>query len=413
VSAGPAAQLACPNCGAGIVALDSFCEACGTELAPAAVSAGAAISARTCPDCPDSVISPEGYCGNCGRRVPTGRDHQELDLGLLAGVTDRGLRHHRNEDAMALATADQADGPVAVAVVCDGISTSDRPDEASLAAAMATVGALLPAVRTGADLAQACPAAVAAAAAAVDALAGDSVDQPSATLLAAVVTKAEVMLCWLGDSRAYWLAPDASSQRLTRDDSLAEEMVAAGLMTEAEAMNSAHAHVVTRWLGGDSAEATPHVARFEPPGPGVVLLCSDGLWNYQPDPGGLAALALPAAREAPLAAASGLIQFAVKSGGADNITAVLIPFPPAHPAPPAESVATARLVAPPAHSVSTVRLARPATVLANAASPDGAASPGDVADPDYAVSPPSHPPTVPVPLPVLPPPPAPDHGDGS
>jgi serine/threonine protein phosphatase PrpC len=359
VSAGQAAGLACPDCGAAIIAQDSFCEACGTELAPAAVSAGDAVAARACPSCPDSVISPEGYCGACGRRVPDGRDHAELDLGLLAGVTDRGLRHHRNEDAMALATADRADGPAAVAVVCDGVSTSERPDEASLAAAMAAVGALLPAVRTGADLEQACPAAVAAAAAAVAALAGDSADQPSATLLAAVVTPAEVTLCWLGDSRAYWLAADASSQRLTRDDSLAEEMVAAGLISEAEAMNSPHAHVVTRWLGGDAAEATPHVARFEPPGPGVVLLCSDGLWNYQPDPAGLAALALPAAREAPLAAASGLVQFAVKSGGADNITAVLVPFPPAHPAPPAASVSTARLVGPAAPSVSTARLGRP------------------------------------------------------
>ncbi len=386
MSATPVARLACPACGAAIATQDSFCEACGTELAPAAVSAGRAVDARTCPDCPDSVISPEGYCGTCGRRVPTGRDHQELDLGLLAGVTDRGLRHHRNEDAMALATADRADGPAAVAVVCDGISTSERPDEASLAAAMATVGALLPAVRTGADLARACAEAVAAAAAAVDALAGDSADRPSATLLAAVVTPAEVTLCWVGDSRAYWLAADPSSQRLTRDDSLAEEMVAAGLMSEAEAMNSAHAHVVTRWLGGDAAEAAPHVTRFEPPGPGVVLLCSDGLWNYRPDPAALAALALPAAREAPLAAASGLIQFAIKAGGADNITAVLIPFPPAHPAPPAQSVSTARLVAAPAPSVSTARLT-PA-----AAGPD-------------------HPPTVLVPAPA--PEPAPAAGDGS
>ena len=45
-------------------------------------------------------------------------------------------------------------------------------------------------------------------------------------------------------------------RRLTQDDSLAEEMVAAGLLSETEAMASAHAHVITRWLGGDSAEAT-------------------------------------------------------------------------------------------------------------------------------------------------------------
>src|ERR1039457_2185835 len=60
--------------------------------------------------------------------------------------------YHRNEDAMALATADTATGPAVVAVVCDGVSSSAHPDEASLAAARAAAGVLLTAVRTGADL---------------------------------------------------------------------------------------------------------------------------------------------------------------------------------------------------------------------------------------------------------------------
>jgi serine/threonine protein phosphatase PrpC len=324
----PTAAVTCPTCGAAIAPEDSFCEACGTELAPAAVSAGTPRAAAACPSCPGAAVSTDGYCDSCGRKVPSGRDHTELDLGVLAGVTDRGLRHHRNEDAMALAVADLEDGPAAVAVVSDGISTSDRPDEASLAAAQAVVEALLAAVRTGQDLPEACRAATASAAAAVRALAGKSASQPSATMIAAVVTADAVTICWLGDSRAYWLA-DPGAQRLTRDDSLAEEMVAAGLLSEAEAMASAHAHVVTRWLGGDLAEATPHVTRFEPPGPGVLLLCSDGLWNYRPGAAQLAALALPRALTEPLAAATALVKIALDAGGVDNITAVLVPFPPA------------------------------------------------------------------------------------
>ena len=51
------------------------------------------------------------------------RDHAEVDLGLLAGVTDRGLRHEQNEDAMEIAVADTGAGPVPLAVVCDGVST--------------------------------------------------------------------------------------------------------------------------------------------------------------------------------------------------------------------------------------------------------------------------------------------------
>jgi serine/threonine protein phosphatase PrpC len=340
VTGGPAALTgACATCGEPVGPQDSFCEACGTELAPAAVSSGEPGDTRACQYCSSSQVSRDGYCDSCGRKVPSGRDHQELDLGLLAGVTDRGLRHHRNEDAMALATADTAGGPVALAVVCDGVSTSDRPDEASLAAAEAAVRVLLTAVRAGDDLLEASSDAVRSAGEAVASLVGTSGDAPSATLVAAVMTSEAVTVCWLGDSRAYWLAaaPDSAAQRLTRDDSLAEEMVAAGLLDEADALASPHAHVVTRWIGADLGESAPHVMTFEPPGPGVVLLCSDGLWNYQPEAAKLADLALPSALTDPLGAAGRLVTFALDAGGSDNITAVLAPFPPARPARPAAS----------------------------------------------------------------------------
>ena len=290
-------------------------------------------------------------------------DHQEIDLGLIAGVTDRGLRHRQNEDAMELAVVPAADGPVLVAVVCDGVSTSIRPAEASLAAAQAAAEVLRAAAQDGADLTEASSAAVRSAEAAVASLAQTPGGVGSATFVSAVITSSAATLCWLGDSRAYWLgapvtpAPEAAvpgspvpesptlesavpgspaagspapetAHRLTRDDSLAEEMVAAGLLPEDEALTSPHAHVVTRWVGADPGEATPHVVTFEPPGPGVLMLCSDGLWNYQPDAAKLAGLALPSALTDPLGAAQALVRFAIEAGGRDNITVVLAPFPP-------------------------------------------------------------------------------------
>jgi serine/threonine protein phosphatase PrpC len=325
----------CPACGEAIGPDDGFCEACGAELAPAAVSSGAAGGARECPLCAadgraSAGVSPEGYCEFCGRKVPSGRDREELDVGLAAGVTDRGLRHARNEDAMALAATRVSGGPVALAVVCDGVSSSPRPDEASLSAVRAAAGSLLAAVRAGDDTAAASAAAMRAAGRAVGDLAGPA-GAPAATYASAVVDGTGVTLCWLGDSRVYWLAADVSGSRcLTTDDSLAEELVATGV-TVVEAMASPQAHVITRWLGADLPEPEPHVARFEPPDQGVVLLCSDGLWNYQPEATELAAMALPVALTDPLAAAAALVRFAVDAGGADNITTVLMPFPPAWP----------------------------------------------------------------------------------
>jgi serine/threonine protein phosphatase PrpC len=292
---------ACPSCGEPAAPEDSFCEACGAELAPLLVSEG----------------------------VP--RDHQELDLGGLAGVTDRGLRHQRNEDAMALAVAATAAGPAMILVVCDGVSTADRPDEASLAAARAAARQLVAAARAGTSLSEASVRAAALAREAVAALAGPEAESPAATFVSAVLAGGTVTLCWLGDSRAYWLdAGDAASARLlTRDDSLAEEMVALGLLPEAEALTSPQAHVVTRWIGPDAEGLVPHVTEFSPPGQGVLMLCSDGLWNYAPDAGALAALAMPAALTDPLGAAAALVRFALEAGGTDNITVALAPCPPA------------------------------------------------------------------------------------
>jgi serine/threonine protein phosphatase PrpC len=327
----------CPSCGRPVRPEDNFCEACRTELAPAAVSDGRDGPEMACPSCSSAQISPEGYCESCGRKVPARRDHIEVDLGLLAGVTDRGLRHRRNEDAMALATAQLPSGPVAMAVVCDGVSSASRPDEASLAAAQAAANVLLAAVRMEDDPAEASARAVTSAQEALIGLADPARagDAPAATYLSAVLTADAVTLCWLGDSRAYWLGAgeDPVVQQLTKDDSLAEEMVGAGLLAEADVLTSPHAHVITRWLGADLRDATPHVSRFEPPGNGVLLLCSDGLWNYEPAADALAVRALPLALTDPLGAAASLVQFALDAGGGDNVTVVLVPFPLARPVP--------------------------------------------------------------------------------
>ena len=272
----------------------------------------------------------------------------EEDLGQVAGVSDRGLRHSRNEDAMHFAVADTDEGPVAVAIVCDGVSSAPRPDEASWSAVNAGITLLAEGAERGDNPADISRTAVRAAGGALTELAGPD-GAPASTYVSAIVSQGQVTVCWLGDSRAYWLAANApapagpndtiditgGSRRVTRDDSLAEEIVAAGLATMDEAMASPQAHVITRWLGADLPEPEPHIEQFTPTGPGVLLLCSDGLWNYRPEAAELAAMAMPAALTRPLDAAADLAKFALDSGGLDNITVVIIPFPPRTDAVPA------------------------------------------------------------------------------
>jgi serine/threonine protein phosphatase PrpC len=318
--------VTCPRCGTPAAATDNYCEGCGRELATAEVSVGSA-AVPVCQYCGSSAMTAEGYCEQCGRKAPTARDHVEIDFGSLAGVTDRGLRHQRNEDAMALAMTQTPAGPAALAVVCDGVSTSHRPDDASLAAAETAIRVLTAEVRVGTPAANALTSATVAAQQSVADMAAGSDDAPATTIVCACLTADAVTVCWVGDSRAYWLPATGSDARvLTQDDSLGETLVAAGALTETEAVESPHGHVLTRWLGADADHAEPHTASFEPLGPGVLLLCSDGLWNYEPAASGLAALILPAENLA--SAATALVEFALDRGGEDNITAVLASFPP-------------------------------------------------------------------------------------
>ena len=230
---------------------------------------------------------------------------------------------------MALGAEQTINGPTVLAVVCDGVSTSARPDDASQAAVDAALPVLTSAVRDGSDLAAASIAALTAGRYAVSRLTGPSGEISATTFVSIVAYGFEATICWLGNSRAYWLSETPSTARLlTQDDSAVAGGAAAGLVSEAAVAASPHAHVLTRWLGGEAVgqEGSPHVERFTPPEAGALLACSDGLWNYLPEAAGLSRIALPRGFTDPLGAAADLVKFAIDAGGADNITAVLIPY---------------------------------------------------------------------------------------
>jgi serine/threonine protein phosphatase PrpC len=296
-------------------------------MAPAAlaVTGGAG---GACPGCGGTTIS-DGYCDSCGLLQPGDRDHVEAEVAAAAAVSDKGLRHSRNEDAMALAALGALGAGVA-AVVCDGVSSAPRSDEAALLAAETGAATLAEQIASGADPVTATRTAAGRAATAVAGLASSEHDAPACTYVSAVVGAEMVTIGWVGDSRAYWLAgPGARpSSALTVDDSWATQMVTLGVLSDADAEADGRAHTITGWLGGDAGEVTPHVETFLPGGPGLVVVCSDGLWNYLPDPDALAGAVPDAPGASPLEAARSLVRIALDAGGRDNITVAVIPFPP-------------------------------------------------------------------------------------
>ncbi|MGN9759141.1 protein phosphatase 2C domain-containing protein [Streptomyces sp. SD31] len=294
---------------------------------------------KVCVACRAGRVDHDGYCENCGHAQPRERDHMELDAGPVAAVSDRGLRHHRNEDAFAVACTALPDGrPAVLAIVCDGVSSATRPDDASMAASRAASESLLAALPRGTHPQQAMHDAIVAAANVVNALAaepatvreqGPHQNAPACTIVGSVVTPELLIVGWVGDSRAYWVPVDRSTPpaRLTEDDSWAAQMVAAGLMNEAEAYADERAHAITGWLGADAYELEPHTASFKPDRPGVVVVCTDGLWNYAEAADDMAEVVPLDAAARPLHSAQVLVGHALDGGGHDNVTVAVVPFP--------------------------------------------------------------------------------------
>lgn len=371
--------LACPACGEPSHDGARFCEACGTPLAPLPPAGGdpaptgapastgdpatgdpatddaaatqpatsnpAAPAARPCVRC-GGTVAEDGYCTECGEPAASERDHwAERPAAWVAGVCDRGVRHSRNEDAMALAASPSAvdERAFAALVVCDGVSSAPDSDVASLAAARAARDVLAsgsqegaapvtgePSARIGAWSARVGEASRAAQSA-ILATVGDMADRenpPSCTFATAVVDGPLVVAGWVGDSRAYWVPDEGEARQLSVDDSWAQEMIAQGV-PRAQAEASPQAHAITRWLGPDAPDPVARTAATLPDRDGWVLVCSDGLWNYCSPAADLAGLVRATHERVggePQALAGALVDWANAQGGRDNITATLARF---------------------------------------------------------------------------------------
>jgi serine/threonine protein phosphatase PrpC len=145
------------------------------------------------------------------------------------------------------------------------------------------------------------------------------------TLVLGVLGPDEAAVGGVGDSRVYWVDGGGGRDRLlTEDDSWAQEAIRGGIPA-ADAYASAQAHVITRCLRTDAREPTPPRVRLVGiDGPGHLVACTDGLWNYVEPPDELAALVASADDPTPIGIVRHLIEFALNAGGSDNVTVAVI-----------------------------------------------------------------------------------------
>lgn len=138
------------------------------------------------------------------------------------------------------------------------------------------------------------------------------------TLVVGVFQESRLMLGHIGDSRCYRLRGNQLSQ-ITKDHSLLQEQIDAGLITPEQAASSANKNLVTRALGVEDAvllEVNEH--RVEPGD--LYLMCSDGLSDMVDDAG----IAELLSADTPLEQKAGLLVDAANAnGGRDNISVLL------------------------------------------------------------------------------------------
>ena len=317
----------CPSCGEEAPEGATWCEACGHELAaevrPACVSCGER-----------EVDVTEGYCLSCGYRQPRERDHFVVADGRVVAASDRGRRHHHNEDSVAIGRVAEPDGDradTAVLVVCDGVSSTADSAAASAEAALRARDALVVGLAAGGagpgsmssdDIVELLTEAVASAQTGAAGVAPDQVldesgvgpdgatgpgqDPPSSTLVAVVARPngrgVELATAWVGDSRAYWVGQDETRRLTSHDHELGGGLV--------------------RWLGADSVDPTPDIEVTEVADDGVLVVCSDGLWRYAAEAEELASLVRRLQGEGRGGAelAERLVDHGNEQGGHDNIT---------------------------------------------------------------------------------------------
>jgi serine/threonine protein phosphatase PrpC len=230
----------------------------------------------------------------------------------IAGATHNGNNRQHNEDAYGF------DVQRGVAAVADGMGGFERGEVASRTA----IEVLLAAATAGRPLEAAFRAAHDEVRRLAELKPGEKV---GSTAVAAAVVGGTLHVGWAGDSRAYLLR-GGELRRLTHDHSLVAELVRHGVITEADAQTHPNRNVVTRGLGvsmkgKDPGEGPAETLAVPLEAGDRVLLCTDGLHGFLPEPAIAEELAKDAIDEIPGRLVGRTLQ---ETQAGDNVTAVVM-----------------------------------------------------------------------------------------
>ena len=235
----------------------------------------------------------------------------------IAACSDVGLRRQANEDSFAMAPR------VGLDVVADGMGGHKAGKVASETATEHALKAIEALQGSPASPAEKLREAVSCANREIYEMAERDPDLEGmgTTLVAILAAPERVALAHVGDSRAY-LVRGSRIRQLTDDHSLVGELVRRRQISEADAREHPHRHVLTRALGV-APTTQPDLAELTPAPGDTFVLCSDGLTTHLRD----SEILDLARQDVDLQkTCDNLVACANQRGGVDNATVVLVRF---------------------------------------------------------------------------------------
>jgi serine/threonine protein phosphatase PrpC len=230
--------------------------------------------------------------------------------------THVGHKRKLNEDALLCSPADR------IWAVADGMGGHEAGEVASQMV-IAALAELTPANNLTNWAGKAIGALEAVNAALIELARSKGKDSTIGSTVVGLIAEGSEFGCfWAGDSRALRVR-DGEVTQITRDHSLVQELVEAGMLEAERADDHPNANILTRAVGAASSLKVDLVRGTVSAGD-IYLLASDGLTRLvKPDEMALI-LSSPALEEA----ADRMLDLALSRGASDNISFVIVRFGP-------------------------------------------------------------------------------------
>jgi len=289
------------------------------------------------------MLSSSGHTELDAVQVPPKPRDEDLDL---FGLTDRGLVRPDNQDHFLVTTLHKtmrvhttslpnpelleipSQRLASIGMVCDGVGGHAGGEEASRSAVEAIAGyvtntmqcffatdtsedtALLDSLREAATRTHEL----------VTHRAQESGDRKgmATTLTMFVAVWPTLYLLQVGDSRCYRFRAD-SLELLTRDQTMAQDLVDSGVLKPEQAKRSPYAHVLSSSLGGSTW--VPEVSKTDLKLGDILVLCTDGLTKHVSEGQIAERIRTMTSSEQ---AARALVADTMAGGGTDNVTVLVL-----------------------------------------------------------------------------------------